>query len=230
MSGPEPREALRVLLLEDDPAEAEEIVHALCGDVDVRFELTRVDDERTFRAALTRRWDVVLADYRLAAFSAPAALAVLSELGLGLPCIVFSGTIGDEAAAEVILAGAAYFVAKDRLAKLPHALHHSVREARERRRRLAAEVGLREARHLSEMLCVHLGELDHRRADAMDLNDEALQRLVVAQAALQLGDPARAALAVDEALTGVQHVMAGLLPEVSAPGSFRRDRAVGRSR
>lgn len=218
-------EALRVLLLEDDPEEAEQILSALGGDPDTRFELTRVADEDSFRTALEQTWDVVLADYRLGDFGAPAALAILSELGHGPPCIVFSGTIGDEAAAEVIRSGAAYFVPKDGLVRLPHAVDHSVREAREKGRRLTAEAALRDSQRLSDLLCVHLGELDRRRSGAMDLNDAALQRLIVAQAALTLGDPARAAIAVDEALCGVQHVMEGLLPEVPEPGSFRRDRA-----
>jgi DNA-binding NarL/FixJ family response regulator len=229
MSMVESRGALRVLLLEADADAAAQIESALRVDQDARFELTRVGTESTFRDALAQPWDVVLADYRAQEFSAPHALAVLRELGMDLPCIVISETIGDEAAADVIRAGAAYFVAKDRLGRLPHVLDHSVREAREKGRRMAAEVELRESRHLSDLLCVHLGELDRRRCGAMDLNDDAIQRLVVAQAALRLGDPVRAAAALDEALSGVQHVMEGLLPDAPPePGAYRRGQSGGR--
>jgi len=49
----------------------------------------------------------------------------------------------------------------------------------------------------------------------------------VAQAALTLGDTATAQAAIADALTGVQRVISGLMPQTLTPGSFRlggRDR------
>jgi len=85
-----PERVLRVLLLEDCADDAELIVAVLRPDAEVRYDVTRVQDESAFRRALLRRWDVVLADYRLPAFSAPAALRVLSEISLTMPCVVVS--------------------------------------------------------------------------------------------------------------------------------------------
>jgi len=216
-----PERVLRVLLLEDCADDAELIVAVLRPDAEVGYDVTHVPDESAFRRALLRRWDVVLADYRLPAFSAPAALRVLSEMTLTLPCVVVSGAVGDEAAAAVIRAGAADFVAKDKLWRLPTAVRHAVDGARERELRAAAEQSLRDSRHRAELLDVQIGELAKRRAGAVELNDRALQRLVVAQAALSLGDTATAQAAIDDALTGVQQVISGLMPQTLTAGSFR---------
>ena len=210
-----------MLLLEDNADDAELIVAVLRPDAEVRYEVTLVQDESAFRRALLRRWDVVLADYRLPAFSAPAALGVLSEMSLTVPCVVVSGAVGDEAAAAVIRAGAADFVAKDKLWRLPTAVRHAVDQAREHELRAAAERALRDSRHRAELLDVQVGELARRRAGAVELNDRALQRLVVAQAALTLGDTATAQAAIADALTGVQRVISGLMPQTLTPGSFR---------
>ena len=75
-----PERVLRVLLLEDCADDAELIVAVLRPDAEVGYQVTHVQDESAFRRALLRRWDVVVADYRLPAFSAPAALGVLSEM------------------------------------------------------------------------------------------------------------------------------------------------------
>jgi len=216
-----PERVLRVLLLEDCADDAELIVAVLRPDAEVRYEVTLVQDESAFRRALLRRWDMVLADYRLPAFSAPAALGVLSEMSLTMPCVVVSGAVGDEAAAAVIGAGAADFVAKDKLWRLPTAVRHAVDQAREHELRAAAEQALRDSRHRAELLDVQVGELARRRAGAVELNDRALQRLVVAQAALTLGDTATAQAAIADALTGVQRVISGLMPQTLTPGSFR---------
>lgn len=216
-----PERVLRVLLLEDNADDAELIVAVLRPDAEVRYEVTLVQDESAFRRALLRRWDMVLADYRLPAFSAPAALGVLSEMSLTMPCVVVSGAVGDEAAAAVIGAGAADFVAKDKLWRLPTAVRHAVDQAREHELRAAAEQALRDSRHRAELLDVQVGELARRRAGAVELNDRALQRLVVAQAALTLGDTATAQAAIADALTGVQRVISGLMPQTLTPGSFR---------
>ena len=138
-----------------------------------------------------------------------------------MPCVVVSGAVGDEAAAAVIRAGAADFVAKDKLWRLPTAVRHAVDGARERELRAAAEQSLRDSRHRAELLDVQIGELARRRAGAVELNDRALQRLVVAQAALSLGDTATAQAAIDDALTGVQQVISGLMPQTLTAGSFR---------
>ncbi|MDE2512208.1 MAG: hypothetical protein KGL74_13875, partial [Elusimicrobia bacterium] len=76
---PEAAAGLRVLLLEDDAADAALVQRTLakCGlGIDVRWTRTRED----FLAAL-EEWDpqVILSDYKLPAFDGMAALALARE-------------------------------------------------------------------------------------------------------------------------------------------------------
>src|SRR6185503_20181994 len=52
------------------------------------------------------QWDVILCDYSMPEFSAPAALSLMKEMNLDVPFIVISGTIGETLAVEAMRAGA----------------------------------------------------------------------------------------------------------------------------
>ncbi len=105
----------------------------------------RVEAAEDMRAALAARtWDAILCDYKLPKFSVPAALALMHELGLDLPFIVVSGTIGEERAADLMRAGADDLVLKDNLARLIPAIERGVAAAEVRREREEAEEALRE--------------------------------------------------------------------------------------
>src|SRR5216117_2755986 len=131
--------SLRLLLVEDSADDAELIVRTLeVGGYTVTYE--RVETSEGMRAALTEsRWDLVLSDYRMPRFSAPAALDVLQSAGLDLPFIIISGTIGEETAVSALKAGANDFMVKGRLARLIPAIERERREAALRRERTQAQ-------------------------------------------------------------------------------------------
>lgn len=134
-----PQPLRRVLLVEDDPDHAEVIVASL-GSQPAHVE--RVETRETFTKALADgAWDIVISDFHLPRFSALEALDALSKSGRPVPLIVVSGFVGEEAAAELIKAGAADFTAKSNLKRLPAAIGRALREAealRERERALEA--------------------------------------------------------------------------------------------
>ncbi len=138
-SSPQP---LRVLLVEDSPDDAELVVLALRqGGYQVTHE--RVETEPTMRAALMqRRWDIVLSDYAMPSFSAPDALAVLEAVGLDIPFIIVSGTVGEETAVAAIRSGANDYVLKGHLARLCPAIDRELRdtEMRAERRRMQEQL------------------------------------------------------------------------------------------
>ena len=76
---------------------------------------------------------MVVSDYRLPRFGAPEALALFQESGLEAPFIVVSGKLGEDAAVEVMKAGADDFLTKDNLARLCPTVERSLAEAEERR-------------------------------------------------------------------------------------------------
>jgi PAS domain S-box-containing protein len=60
-----------------------------------------------------------------------------------MPVVSVAGTIGEETAVELLKLGAADYVAKDHLARLPHVVGRALHAAVDRRARLAAEAALR---------------------------------------------------------------------------------------
>ena len=133
---------LRVLIAEDSESDAGLIARRLQqADYDLVHE--RVETPDDMRAALAQAdWDIVIADYQMPRFSAPAALEILKESGLDLPFIIVSGTIGEENAVAMMKAGAHDYVMKDNLARLVPAVERELREAQGRRERRQAEIAL----------------------------------------------------------------------------------------
>jgi PAS domain S-box-containing protein len=135
---------MRVLIVEDIPSDAKLISRQLRSDGH-EVEWLRVDTEEGFRAALSTPIDFILSDARMPTFSATRALEILKESGLDIPLIVVSGTIGEEAAADLMLQGAADYVSKDKPARLNVAMSRAVAEAETRRAKESAFAGLRRA-------------------------------------------------------------------------------------
>jgi two-component system cell cycle sensor histidine kinase/response regulator CckA len=133
---------LRVLIVEDSDDDATLVAGALRrGFPSLATE--RVTDGPAFRAALGRgTWDVVISDWSLPTFGALEALAVVKELGVDVPFIIVSGTIGENTAVEGLKAGAHDYLLKDRLARLAPAIQREIREAKERGTRREIEAAL----------------------------------------------------------------------------------------
>ncbi|MCB9561849.1 MAG: response regulator [Kofleriaceae bacterium] len=89
----------------------------------------RVQDAAELSTALAEAWELVLCDFTLPGFGPMAALEQVRERRGDVPFIVVSGTIGEEAAVELLRAGAHDFVLKDRLARLVPAVDRELREA-----------------------------------------------------------------------------------------------------
>jgi PAS domain S-box-containing protein len=121
--------ALNLLLLEDQPSDAELVVHALrrAGFVP---EWRRVETEAEYLAALDPALDLILADYALPQFDGLRALELLRTRGLDIPLIIVSGTIGEERAVAALRCGAADYLIKDRLTRLGAAVEHALQQRR----------------------------------------------------------------------------------------------------
>jgi two-component system cell cycle sensor histidine kinase/response regulator CckA len=140
--------SLRILLVEDSQSDADLLIADLTqAGYDITFE--RVETADAMTAALERgTWDLVLSDFSLPTFSAPAALAVLQQRGEDLPFIIVSGTIGEETAVTALKAGAHDFLGKGRLARLGPAIERELRDAAERKQRRQLEEQLRQAQKM----------------------------------------------------------------------------------
>lgn len=138
-------DALRVLIVEDSLTDAELVVREL-RRTNRPIEFERVEDAFSMRAALARSpWHAVISDWSMPKFSGLAALAIVKEVGLDIPFLIVSGTVGEETAVEAMRAGAHDYVLKDRLARLAPALE---RELREIESRIQADAALRRSEHM----------------------------------------------------------------------------------
>jgi PAS domain S-box-containing protein len=130
---------LRLLIVEDEANDALLVLRELAREAyDVIHR--RVDTAAALREALaTEEWDLVISDFSLPTLDGMEVLRILGSSGLDLPCIIVSGTIGEDAAVNALKSGANDFIVKDRLARLVPAVARELREASERRRRRATE-------------------------------------------------------------------------------------------
>jgi signal transduction histidine kinase len=128
---------LRVLLVEDKPADRDLILRELGkGEFDVISDVVQTAEE--FRQRIkTKIPDVVLADYNLGQWRGMEALEILRAEGLDIPLILVSGALGAVTAVECIKQGVTDYVLKDSLARLSVALRGALKdkEARQERNR-----------------------------------------------------------------------------------------------
>jgi len=143
---------LRVLVVEDSEFDAQMMVSLLRkGGYDVTAE--RVETADALKAALgNRTWDLVLSDYNLPEFNAPAALQMLKESGLDLPFIIVSGGIGEDIAVAAMKSGAHDYLMKGNLHRLLPAVERELREAANRAGQREAKKALLESEHRYRML------------------------------------------------------------------------------
>ncbi|MCG3147040.1 MAG: Sensor histidine kinase RcsC [Verrucomicrobiae bacterium] len=123
--------SLRVLILEDQPADAELVLRALRR---AGYEplWDRVDTEDDFLARLSPDWELILSDYQMPQFDGLRALQILRKRGLDIPFIIVSGTIGEDLAVAAMRSGATDYLLKDRLTRLGQAVAHALDEKRHR--------------------------------------------------------------------------------------------------
>src|SRR6266568_4081714 len=89
---------LRILHLEDDVMDTE-LLRAMLEMEKIVAEVERVETREQFlRALKAGGYDIIISDYSLPAFDGLSALAMAREHGPTIPFILFSGTIGEEAA------------------------------------------------------------------------------------------------------------------------------------
>ncbi|MEH1831508.1 MAG: histidine kinase dimerization/phosphoacceptor domain -containing protein [Nostoc sp.] len=150
---------LRVLLVEDSEDDAFLVLRELQrSDYQVTFE--RIDTPTAMKAAIAgQTWDIVICDYSMPTFSAPAALKQVKESGLDLPFIIVSGTIGEDTAVAAMKAGAHDYIIKGNLARLTPAVARELREAQVRQERKRAEEQIKASLQEKEVL---LKEIHHR--------------------------------------------------------------------
>jgi len=111
--------ALRILMLEDSPDDAELIkreltkrgMHFTAFVVDTRAEFTK--------ALLTFDPDIVLSDHALPRFNSIEARRICQQLGIDVPFVLVTGAVTEEFAASCVKKGLDDYILKTNLSQLP---------------------------------------------------------------------------------------------------------------
>lgn len=170
---PTPQSTLRVLLLENDPLDADLLSDTL-GRSYPECEVLRVDTAVGFERALESFMpDVILANHGVASFSSLEALQITQSRRPGVPFILVSGSFG-EVTAESFRRGAADFVRKADLSRLVPCISSALRQ-REPLRKLSERqrevfrllAAGRSMRQIAAQLGLSIKTVETHRAEVM---------------------------------------------------------------
>ncbi|PYJ86557.1 MAG: hybrid sensor histidine kinase/response regulator [Verrucomicrobia bacterium] len=176
---------LRILHLEDDVMDTD-LLRALLEMDKIVAEVERVETREQFLRALEAGgYDLVISDYSLPSFDGLTALSLARELMPSVPFILFSGTIGEEAAIESLRNGATDYVLKQRPERLVTSMRRALREFEDRRRRQQAEEALREREEFFRLISENVTDL----IAVVDLDGRRVYNSPSYEALL--GDPAK---------------------------------------
>jgi PAS domain S-box-containing protein len=140
--------SLQVLLIEDNEADADLIVHAITRAYPSAHFDWAVSRKQFTEHLAASQYDIVIADYRLPDWTGMEALRELRHLGLDVPLILVTGELGDERAVECVKGGAAdYLLKTGNLARLPIAVTRAIEEKRVRTESRLAQQLIEQAQH-----------------------------------------------------------------------------------
>lgn len=143
---------LRILILEDNPADAE-LVQFELEEAGISFTAHVVIKENDFvRNLQDFAPDLILSDYDLPQYSGALALAEAKKRCPDIPFILVTGAVSEDRAIEILTSGAKDYVMKSRLSRLAPAVRRALAEAAEHQARKKAEEEVRAASRYARSL------------------------------------------------------------------------------
>ena len=137
------RQKLRILILEDNPADAE-LAQRELEKAGLSFAASIVATRGEFLQQLdVFDPDIILSDYKLPGFDGISAMRVAVARKPEIPFIFVTGEMGEERAIDTLKEGATDYVLKQRLARLGPAVERALAEVEEKSQRRRAEENYR---------------------------------------------------------------------------------------
>lgn len=190
-------ETLKILILEDNPDDAELMVYGL-KKAGLKFSWKRVETESAFKKELEEaEWSAVFSDYSLIPFTGLEAFKLFKKKKIHIPFILVTGSLDEETAVECMREGMDDYILKESLSRLSSALIHALEKKKAERERLLAlekleesEERLRVITETAQDAIIYLGEkgavfLWNKRAEEMfgysckEVMGQDLYRLIV---------------------------------------------------
>lgn len=139
------KDELNILFVEDFQSDYELALRQLRKE-QILFSSICVDTRAEFLNALENfNPDLIISDYSMPTFNGLEALHITLEKKPDIPFIVLTGSINEETAVECMRAGAADYVLKEKLQRLPFSVRETLKRSQERKEKLLAEKQLRES-------------------------------------------------------------------------------------
>lgn len=124
------KQPLKILLLEDDPTDADLIRQILLRS-QMKCEFRHVMNKNEFVSSLDEfKPHVILSDNSMPQFNSTDALRMVRERHSNIPFILVTGTVSEEFATKMIKEGADDYILKDRMTRLPAAIGAALAQRR----------------------------------------------------------------------------------------------------
>ena len=160
-STPRAGEALRIVHLEDNELDHELVLFHLEGELSWQVQVSRVEDEAGFRAALLQgRPHLILSDFALPTYDGLSAFRAAHELLPNVPFIIVTGAMGEETAVDTLREGVTDYILKQRLERLSPAVRRAIAEVDAQ---VSRELAEQEVRDLNRSLQARLEEVERLR-------------------------------------------------------------------
>lgn len=139
-----PKFPLTVLLVENNPVDAQTYIDYLTAQFDLSAEVARTREEFVEKLQMSN-YDIILADYHMgSSWTGMDALDLLQDEGRDIPFILLTAPLGDQIAVDYMKSGLADYVLKDRLDRLPVAIYRALEQRAARKEQLRAEHALQQ--------------------------------------------------------------------------------------
>jgi CheY-like chemotaxis protein len=221
-------EHLRILMLEDRPADAE-VIQFEMQEAGLSFTAKVVASEKDFIHELQELTpDLILSDYDLPQYNGALALAETRSRYPDTPFILVTGAIGEDRAIEILTQGAKDYVLKTRLQqRLVPAIRRALAEAEEHRARQRAEDELREAhRTLEEKIKIRTAELEAEITTRKQIEEALRERVKELNCIYSIADLMEKTDYIDEIFQGTTDLMTygWYYPEITCARITFKDR------
>ena len=136
---------IKILIVEDLPTDVELAVREIRkGNIDFTYKV--VDTEPEFKKELSAfNPDIIVSDYMMPGFDGMKALKITRAKDSIIPFVVLTGSMNEETAVDCMKAGANDYVLKEKIKRLPFAIHEALEKSQVRKENEKIEKQLSES-------------------------------------------------------------------------------------
>ncbi len=167
------KDSLKILLLEDNAADAKLLKRALSKSFG-NFVLTVIETKEEYLAELKKPFDIVISDYVLPSFDGMEALQIRNKQKPFLPFIITTGSTNEATAVNCMKAGANDYVIKEHITRIGEAVKSAIAQKKIEYEKQIADLTVQ---HLNRILKAirNINQLITREKDKQKLIQQACE-------------------------------------------------------